>query len=137
MQHPRSILVVTLMLFSVLLVGCEPTTWEWLAQERDPTPTPRAPNVTPTPTPEVRPTVAPVQAIPPEVEQFAAEWPMANKDYGNTRATFDSRINSHNVHELGVAWAFAIPGASKWGSAATNPLVANGIVYFQTLMTDL
>jgi outer membrane protein assembly factor BamB len=137
MQCSRSLLVLPLMVVLLLMAGCEPANWEWLAQERDPTPTPRAPNVTPTPTPEVRPTVVPVQAIPPEVEQFAAEWPMANKDYANTRATFDSRINSENVHELGVAWAFAIPGASKWGSAATNPLVVNGIVYFQSLMTDV
>jgi outer membrane protein assembly factor BamB len=71
------------------------------------------------------------------VEQFATEWPMANKDYHNTRATTDSQINAGNVTQLGVAWTFALSSASKWGSAASNPLIATGVVYFQDLLSNV
>jgi glucose dehydrogenase len=120
-------------LCALLLAGCG----QRLGVERDPTATPRAPNVTATPAPEVPPTVEPVPAIPPEVEQAAAEWPMAHRDYANTRATFDAAINSENVHELGVAWTMRLIGASKWGAAATTPLIVNGVVYFQDLTSDV
>lgn len=99
-------------LLVLLTVSCiEP-----VGQERQPTPTPPAPHQTPTPTPENPPTVVPVSPVPPEVEQFAAEWPMVNKDYGNTRATMDSEINTANVEQLGLAWAFPLQGAAKWGA---------------------
>jgi glucose dehydrogenase len=120
-------------LFALILLGCV----EPIGHERNATPTPRAPHVTPSPTPETLPTVAPVSAIPPEVEQFAAEWPLANKDYQNTRATMDSEINAENVAQLGVAWSYDLQGASKWGSAAGGPLIANNIVYFQDLHSNV
>src|SRR5690349_3407972 len=97
-------------LLTLILLACtEPFT-----QERHPTPTPPAPHQTPTPTPATLPTVVPVPAIPPEVEKFVAEWPMAHKNYQNTRATTDSQINAGNVKQLGVAWTFSLHGASKW-----------------------
>jgi outer membrane protein assembly factor BamB len=120
-------------LLTVLLVGCV----EPIGHERNATPTPRAPHETPTPTLENPPTVVPVSAIPPEVEQFAAEWPMANKDYNNSRATMDSQINSGNVEQLGVAWTFKLHGASKWGTAASGTLITNQIVYFQDLKSNV
>jgi mono/diheme cytochrome c family protein len=121
------------LLVAPLLMGCEAQrlAWEW-----DPTPTPWARDVMPTPAPAALPTVVPVPPIPPEVEQAAQEWPMANKDYANTRATTDSQINAETVQQLGVAWTFRIPGAAKWGSAASNPLVLNSIVYFQDLESN-
>jgi outer membrane protein assembly factor BamB len=117
--------------------GCQGVRWEQYINGGQPTATPRAPHVTATPTPDVRPTVVPVELVPPEVEQFAHEWPMANRSYDNARTTFDSEINSENVSELGVAWTIAIPGVGSWGSAASNPLIADGIIYFQDLMTNV
>lgn len=120
-------------LLAFVLLGCI----EAVGHERNATPTPRAPHVTPTPTPENLPTVVPVAPIPPEVEQFSDEWPMANKDYANARATTSSGINAGNVAELGVAWTFALQGASKWGSAASGTLIADNIVYFQDLKSNV
>jgi outer membrane protein assembly factor BamB len=118
-------------LVALLLFGCiEPVGHEW-----DPTPTP--PSHTPTATPEVRPTVEPVSAVPPEVEQAAAEWPLPHREYGNTRATFDSTIRGENVATLGVAWTFPLTNGSKWGSAASTPLIANRVVYFQDLKSNV
>jgi glucose dehydrogenase len=41
------------------------------------------------------------------------------------------------VDQLGVAWSFNLQGASKWGSAASGTLIANNIVYFQDLRTNV
>lgn len=118
---------------TLILVGCiEPVGHEW-----DPTPTPPAPHRTPTATPAVKPTVEPVPAVPPEVEQAAAEWPMPHRDYANTRATQDSTIRAENVAQLGVAWTFPLHHGSKWGAAASTPLIANGVVYFQDLKSNV
>jgi outer membrane protein assembly factor BamB len=75
--------------------------------------------------------------IPPEVEQAASEWPLANRDYANTRALLDAEILSENVDSLEVAWTFDIPGVGAWGAAATTPLIANGVVYFQDLESNV
>ena len=80
------------------LAGCAET----IGYERHPTPTAPAPHQTPTPTPTLLPPVANVPAIPPEIEQAAAEWPLPGKDYGNTRYTTDSTINASNVNQLGT-----------------------------------
>jgi glucose dehydrogenase len=73
----------------------------------------------------------------PELAKYADEWPAANRDYGNTRATQDSVINSQNIKTLGVAWTFALTGFSEWGAAATNPLILNNIVYLQDLKSNV
>jgi len=96
----------------------------------------------PSPTPGVlatasAPDTAPVPAIPPEVEQFAAEWVMSGRDYANTRATFDSHINASNVAQLGAAWVFEIPGIGSYGGVASGVLIANGVVYFQDLRSNV
>ena len=75
--------------------------------------------------------------VPPEMDKYAHEWPAANRDYGNTRATLDSVISSQNVNTLGVAWTFALTGFSEWGAAATNPLILNNTIYFQDLKSNV
>jgi outer membrane protein assembly factor BamB len=78
-----------------------------------------------------------VPAVPPEVAAAADEWPVANHDYANTRATTSSRIDSTTVRTLGVSWQRELRGASKWGTAATGPLIADGVVYFQDLSSNV
>jgi outer membrane protein assembly factor BamB len=75
-------------------------------------------------------------AIPPEITNYSKEWPLGNHDYANTRATFDSTINSKNVKTLGVAWTFPLPAGGAYGAAAGNPLIANGVIYMQDLTAD-
>jgi outer membrane protein assembly factor BamB len=136
----RSYLIVSLLvLIGVFLIGCEQ-----LAPAPAPTPPeeavpaePAAPAQPAPPAVEVAVPAEAVPAIPPEVEQFAAEWPMANRDYANTRATFDSTIDSSNVDQLGVAWTMEIPGLGSFGAAATAPLIADGTVYFQDLASNV
>lgn len=77
------------------------------------------------------------QKVPPELTKYASEWPAANKDYSNTRATQDSVINSQNVKSLSIAWTFPLTGFSEWGAAATNPLILDNTVYLQDLKSNV
>ena len=74
---------------------------------------------------------------PPEVSGYATQWPLPNRDYSSTRATSDSLISSANVRKLRISWSFPIPGSGKFGSAATNPLISDDIVYFQDLGSNI
>lgn len=79
-------------------------------------------------------TSAPTSTSPPEVTQYAKDWPLSNKDYSNTRATMDSAINSSNVSTLGAAWVFNVPsGQSTFGSISTSPIIMGNTVYIQDL----
>ena len=86
-----------------------------------------------TTTPVVQPGTA-----PPEIAQYAKDWPLSNKDYGNTRATMDSAINSSNVKTLGGAWVFNVPsGQSTFGSISTSPIIMGNNVYIQDLGNNM
>jgi outer membrane protein assembly factor BamB len=73
-------------------------------------------------------------AAPPEVVNYSKDWPLPNKDYGNTRALIDrdSGINSSNINSLRIAWSYPITGGS-----ASNPLIMGDVVYFQDLKSDI
>ncbi len=75
--------------------------------------------------------------LPPEMVKYSDKWPSANRDYGNTRTTQDTMIDSHNVNTLRVAWTFALTGFSEWGAAATNPIILDDTVYFQDLKSNV
>src|SRR5215210_838489 len=74
---------------------------------------------------------------PPEVRAAAREWPLAHHDYANTRATTTSTIDAATVGELGIAWRRDLVAASHWGGAASAPLIADDVVYFQDLRSDV
>jgi len=74
---------------------------------------------------------------PPEVAEYAADWPLPNKDYKNTRATFDSEINSENAANLMEAWSFPIPGISAFGAAASNPIIVGDRIFLQDLQCNV
>jgi len=76
-------------------------------------------------------------SIPPEVAEFAGDWPLPNKDYENSRSTFDSQISSSNVANLNIAWSFPIPGISAYGAAASNPIIVGDKVYLQDLSCNV
>lgn len=70
--------------------------------------------------------------IPQEVIKSSKDWPLPNKDYSNTRAAFDSQINSSNVQSLGVAWYYPIADG-----VASNPLILGNTVYIQDLKSNI
>jgi glucose dehydrogenase len=74
--------------------------------------------------------------IPPEVAGHENEWPLANHDYANSRAAAGSSINASNVANLKVAWTSELKGTSEWGGGTGNPVVSNGVVYFEDLAAN-
>jgi len=82
----------------------------------------------PTNTPTIR-----TLDIPPEVAGHEDEWPLANHDYANTRAAVGSSITSANVANLQIAWTSSLKGTAEWGGGTGNPIISDGIVYFQDM----
>lgn len=74
---------------------------------------------------------------PPEVLKAAKEWPLANRDYEGTRATFDSSINKASVSKLDKAWAFDLPGGGTFGAATAPALVLDGVVYYIDMSSNV
>src|SRR2546423_15075000 len=74
--------------------------------------------------------------IPPEIAGHEHEWPLANHDYANTRAAVGSNINASNVANLKVAWTSDLEGTAEWGAGTGNPIISDGVVYFQDLAAN-
>jgi outer membrane protein assembly factor BamB len=74
---------------------------------------------------------------PSEIITYANEWPLANKDYNNTRTTTDSSINSNNVDTLNQVWSYDIKGIGSYGGATTNPIILDNKIYFQDLKANV
>ncbi len=85
----------------------------------------------------VMPAYAAAVGVPPEVTNYSKDWPLPNHDYGNTRASTNSTINSGNVNSLGVAWSMPIVGISAYGGAASTPLILGSTIYFQDLKSNV
>lgn len=75
--------------------------------------------------------------IPPEVVQYAADWPLPGRDYLNSRATTDSPIDASNVGSLSVAWQLPLPGRGAYGNVSTAPIIAGDTVYLEDLSSTI
>jgi glucose dehydrogenase/plastocyanin len=67
--------------------------------------------------------------IPPEIETYADDWPMAQANYRGTRASASSPIDSSNVDQLGVAWSYPLDAVSGWGAITSNPIVLGDTIF--------
>lgn len=67
--------------------------------------------------------------VPPEMEQFANDWPMAQGNYAATRAAASTTIDSSNVNELGVAWSLPLDASSGYGAITSNPIVLGDTIF--------
>jgi alcohol dehydrogenase (cytochrome c) len=109
------------------------------------TPTPFIPEtgVLPTPTPELTPIDPDAVAgeirvgFPPEIAAEVIGWPMANRDYGNSRTAVGGDIFADNVHTLGIAWSFDLPQINPQFAPAGSPLILEGVVYYQDLQSSV
>jgi glucose dehydrogenase len=75
--------------------------------------------------------------IPPEVREFADDWPLPGRDYLNSRATTHSSIDASNVASLAVAWQVPLPGRAAYGNVSTTPLIAGDTVYVEDLSSTI
>jgi alcohol dehydrogenase (cytochrome c) len=60
----------------------------------------------------------------------------SNVDLTSTRAV-KSQINSNNVSELEESWSNPIEGIGVYGSYASTPVIANGVIYSQDLESNV
>jgi outer membrane protein assembly factor BamB len=67
------------------------------------------------------------------VFRYRSDWPTANRNYANHRATTDSSISSRTVARLQVAWRRPIPGFGFFGNLSTNPIILGDTAYLQAL----
>ncbi|HZR12534.1 MAG TPA: PQQ-binding-like beta-propeller repeat protein [Acidimicrobiia bacterium] len=65
-------------------------------------------------------------AIPPEVRDHAADWPLPGHDYANSRHATDSPIDVGTIARLASAWT-----ATLSAGASTAPLVVGDTVYVE------
>jgi len=76
------------------------------------------------------------EGVPPEIMQYAADWPLPNKDYENSRATTEASIDKDNVRDLSIAWTFNITANGTFGGASSNPIIMGDTVFFQDLYAN-
>jgi glucose dehydrogenase/plastocyanin len=95
----------------------------------------QSPSPSASPSPAASPPAT--DAVPPEIDQNAKDWPLPNRDYENTRSTTDSSINISNAATLGEAWHFDIPGIGRSGGGTSTPIILGNTVYFQDLKSNV
>lgn len=61
---------------------------------------------------------------------------LSNVDLAGTRAV-KSKIDSGNVAELEEAWSIPVKGTGVYGSYASTPVIANGVIYSQDLESNV
>ena len=76
------------------------------------------------------------EGVPTEIMQYAADWPLPNKDYENSRATTEASIDKDNVRDLSIAWTFNITANGTFGGASSNPIIMGDTVFFQDLYAN-
>ena len=70
---------------------------------------------------------------PPEVSEFAEDWPLPNRDQVASRAVLDGPIDSTSVTGLEVVWRYDAPGTSTFGNLATTPLILGDDIFIEDL----
>jgi len=85
---------------------------------------------------------AATNAAAPATAAASGSWSYANADLDNTRDARGSTISSANLSGLAQAWTFKLTGRAAaglrpYGSLAANPIVQDGVVYFQDLDSNV
>ena len=76
-------------------------------------------------------------AVPPEIEEFADDWPAPQGNLAGHRANMASAINAGNVSELGVAWIFPIEASGPFGGMTGQPLIVGDTIYVQDMRSNV
>ena len=78
------------------------------------------------------------QTTPDVRKTAAAEWPLVGGDWGNTRYSTLSKINTSNVNQLKGAWMLRLnSGFGPPYSQQATPVVKDGIMYLPTGEQDV
>lgn len=75
--------------------------------------------------------------MPPELTQYANDWPTPQGNLANHRAAAKSTITAANVDSLKVAWTFPIKATGNFGGMTCTPLIAGSTVYVQDMLSNV
>lgn len=101
------------------------------AMAQNATPPPAQGGTTPAPSPVALP------MVPPELDQYADDWPAAQGNIANHRAASNPKINASNVGSLEVAWSFPIKASGAYGGMTCTPIIAGKNVYVQDMLSNV
>ena len=76
-------------------------------------------------------------AVPPELTQYAADWPVPMGNLAGTRAAANAAITAANVAQLQVVWRFPIEATSAYGGMSATPLIVGDTVYVQDMQSNV
>jgi outer membrane protein assembly factor BamB len=76
-------------------------------------------------------------AMPPEITQYANDWPAPQANLSNHRAASNSAITAANVASLDVAWSFPVKATGAFGGMTCTPIVAGQAVYVQDMQSNV
>jgi glucose dehydrogenase len=76
-------------------------------------------------------------ALPPELTDYAMDWPAPHGSLVAHRAAADSPITAANVGQLAVAWRFPIAAAGAYGAVTAVPLVVGDTIYLQDTLSNV
>jgi outer membrane protein assembly factor BamB len=76
-------------------------------------------------------------AIPPELDQFADDWPAPQGNLAATRHAEGAAIASDSVDQLGVAWTWPIEAVGAFGGMTAQPIVAGDTIYVQDMESNV
>ena len=78
-------------------------------------------------TPEATPVA--FSTVPPEITDFANDWPTTHANLANTRVALESGITTETVANLDVAWRYALDAQSGFGAITSNPIIQGDTIY--------
>lgn len=76
-------------------------------------------------------------AIPPEISQYANDWPAPGGNLANHRANLSAAINASNVAQLELAWSFPVKASGAFGGMTCGVLIAGETVYVQDMQSNV
>ena len=76
-------------------------------------------------------------AMPPEITQYANDWPTPQGNLFNHRANLNATIQASNVSSLEVAWSFPVKATGAFGGMTCTPIVAGQAVYVQDMLSNV
>ncbi|HVL23445.1 MAG TPA: PQQ-binding-like beta-propeller repeat protein, partial [Thermomicrobiales bacterium] len=75
--------------------------------------------------------------VPPEVSQYAGDWPVAQGNLAGTRAAANATINASNIDSLTTAWTVPITVSGNFSGITANAVILDGTVYLQDMASNV
>lgn len=76
-------------------------------------------------------------ALPPELADYAADWPAPHGSLLAHRAAMASPIDSSTIDRLEVAWRFPIAAVGGYGAVTAIPLIVGDTIYLQDMESNV